>query len=434
MQCSAAPCYSLLDLLFTAIGAFTYLLDAGTDMWVASRFFLLGDIFWFGLWVASMVASSVLLQAFSWLWLCYDRDLEERDQNGDHEQNREQQDQDPEQEFRACGEDVLLGAGRVSSLSCVLHVLQLGFLFRHISALWQGALVWCGRARCSEFAIFLNHDLSMLRLIETFCESAPQLTLATYVMLRTNKAELFQGLGAAISMLSMAWMVVDYHRSLRSYLPEKAQQAWGSSVIYFVWNLLLMGPRVCSLAMFASTLPTCLPLHFVLLWPPLVLWAALQKTAFMESVSGEWLYRAVVGLIWYFSWFNVSEGHTGGRALLYHLFMTADGAILVSTWWCYRDPEETQLYAPWLVAVLLLSTLLGLLLKLLYYQRFHPMLMPPPAAGEDQPDRPIPTRSFSVQASFLRQSRNKRMAQHVSCFYVPQWAVRKNGEELGHGG
>lgn len=32
----------------------------------------------------------------------------------------------------------------------------------------------------------------MLRLIETFCESAPQLTLMIYVMLRTNKARTVQ--------------------------------------------------------------------------------------------------------------------------------------------------------------------------------------------------------------------------------------------------
>jgi len=43
---------------------------------------------------------------------------------------------------------------------------------------------------------FLSHDISMLRLFETFLENTPQLTLLLYVILRTNKAEPSQGEGA----------------------------------------------------------------------------------------------------------------------------------------------------------------------------------------------------------------------------------------------
>lgn len=43
---------------------------------------------------------------------------------------------------------------------------------------------------------FLSHDISMLRLFETFLENTPQLTLLLYIVLRTNKAELSQGEGA----------------------------------------------------------------------------------------------------------------------------------------------------------------------------------------------------------------------------------------------
>lgn len=43
---------------------------------------------------------------------------------------------------------------------------------------------------------FLSHDISMLRLFETFLENTPQLTLLLYIILRTNKAELSQGEGS----------------------------------------------------------------------------------------------------------------------------------------------------------------------------------------------------------------------------------------------
>lgn len=63
---------------------------------------------------------------------------------------------------------------------------------RHISAIRQGFRVWWRKQEGSEYAVYLTHDLSMLRLIETFCESAPQLTLMIYVMLCTNKARTVQ--------------------------------------------------------------------------------------------------------------------------------------------------------------------------------------------------------------------------------------------------
>lgn len=37
------------------------------------------------------------------------------------------------------------------------------------------------------FAVFLNHDLSMLRLIEAFAESAPQLVLMLTIILHRNQ-------------------------------------------------------------------------------------------------------------------------------------------------------------------------------------------------------------------------------------------------------
>lgn len=42
---------------------------------------------------------------------------------------------------------------------------------------------------------FLSHDISMLRLFETFLENTPQLVLFLHGVLRTNKAEPSQGEG-----------------------------------------------------------------------------------------------------------------------------------------------------------------------------------------------------------------------------------------------
>ncbi|XP_026156948.1 XK-related protein 8.3 isoform X1 [Mastacembelus armatus] len=399
MKVAAFSKYSWIDFVFSVIGVFTFLLDWGSDVWVATEFYRRGDFFWFGVLVGLMVLSSVMVQMFSWFWLKYDREL-------------------PGFSPQTGARTVLFG-DRVK-LSCLLHVLQLGFLCRHITAICEGFRVWWWKKEGSEYAVYLTHDLSMLRLIETFCESAPQLTLMIYVMLSTNKAREVQLVSIAASTTSIAWMVVDYHRSLRSFLPDKAKQSWGSSLIYFLWNLLLIAPRLAALALFASVLSAYIAAHFLILWFVFVLWAWQQRTDFMDSDGGEWLYRVTVGLIWYFSWFNVAEGRTRGRSLIYHSFITTDGVILLATWWCYRDPVQTEPYALALIISLPLTYLLGLLFKALYYCCFHPKLWRPvvkdSTLANDLPDGTVSFRNISIQNDTLLV--NKRMTSHVTCFYL----------------
>lgn len=238
----------------------------------------------------------------------------------------------------------------------------------------------------------------------------------------------FAVVSIAASITSIAWMVVDYHRSLRAFLPDKAQQGWASSLIYFLWNLLLITPRVVALALFASVLGVYFAAHLLALWCVFVLWAWRQGTDFMDSAGGEWLYRATVGLIWYFSWFNVAEGRTRGRSIIYHAFITIDGGILLATWWCYRDPVQAESYGLALLLALPLTHLLGLFFKTIYYSSFHPKLWRPPAREpglpSDLPDSEVSFKDFSIQDGTLSsQLVNRRMACHATRFFAERGAV-----------
>ncbi|CAL8299010.1 unnamed protein product [Lota lota] len=418
MESPTFPKYSWFDFAFSVVGVCTFLFDWGSDVWVATEFYSRGDFFWFGVLVGWMLLSSIVVQIFSWFWFKYDRDL---------------------QGFSAKAENVLFGDH--VKISCLLHVFQLGFFCRHISAIWHGFRVWWRKEQGSEYAVYLTHDLSMLRLIETFCESAPQLTLMTYIMLHTNRARTVQCVSVAASTTSIVWMVVDYHRCLRSFLPDKANQGRGSAAVYFLWNLLLIAPRVAAVALFASVLPGCVGAHFLLLWPALALWAWLQQTDFMDSAGGEWLYRATVGLIWYFSWFNVTEGRTRGRSLIYHGFMSTDGLVLLATWWAYRDPVLTRSYDHAVVAALPASYLTGLALKALYYYRFHPKLghrRTPQGPSVEVPDGgDVDFRNVRPAQDGLSPAPpllNARMYRHAAHFYSKQEVIRDRGERAPRAG
>lgn len=101
--------YSWIDFVFSVIGACTFLVDWGSDVWLAAEFYRRGDVTWFWVLVGLMALSSFVVQTFSWFWFQYDRELPG---------------------FRAQTEAAAVLLGDRAKLSCAVHVLQLGFLCR----------------------------------------------------------------------------------------------------------------------------------------------------------------------------------------------------------------------------------------------------------------------------------------------------------------
>ncbi|NXP53153.1 XKR8 protein, partial [Heliornis fulica] len=256
---------------------------------------------------------------------------------------------------------------------------------------------------------FLSHDISMLRLFRTFLENSPQLTLLLYVILRTNKAELSQGLGICTAFLCVSWSLLDYHQSLRAFLRDKYELSLGSSIIYFLWNLFLICPRILTVALFALPWPYGVAGHFLLVWMVMFLWVSLQGTDFMESPGPEQLYRAVVAVILYFSWFNVAPGRTLYRSIIYHSFILVDSTLLALSWFCQSSSEEHPYLIP-VVCAALPCYLLGLVLRVTYYRWLHPSAVEQREGACDEVDADgrgarLQLRSFSAPGLVNRRMR-----------------------------
>lgn len=94
--------YSPVDFLFTCVGLVFLLLDIGLDIWAAVSFFQEKAYASLAVLMLFLVGSSVLVQAFSWLWYSYD-------------------DSDKLTKVEKC-----LSVGQLK----LLHVLQLGIYIR----------------------------------------------------------------------------------------------------------------------------------------------------------------------------------------------------------------------------------------------------------------------------------------------------------------
>ena len=76
----------------------------------------------------------------------------------------------------------------------------------------------------------------------------------------------FPGVSICTSFVGISWALLDYHRALRTCLPAQLLLGPGASVIYFLWNLLLLWPRVLVVALFSALFPRYVALHFLGLW------------------------------------------------------------------------------------------------------------------------------------------------------------------------
>ncbi|KAJ7413191.1 XK-related protein 8 [Willisornis vidua] len=263
-----------------------------------------------------------------------------------------------------------------STIKC-LHALKVG---------WKVCWAKAEEEEEQRHMAFLSHDISMLRLFETFLENTPQLTLLLYVILRTNKAELSQGLGIGTAFLCVSWSLLDYHQSLRSFLQDKYELSLSSSIVYFLWNLFLICPRILAVAVFALLWPYGVAVHFPLVWLAMFLWVCLQGTDFMESPGPEQLYRAMVAVILYFSWFNVAQGRTLHRSIIYHGFILVDSSLLALFWLWGRAPSDEHSYLVPVVSAALPCYLLGLGLRVTYYKWLHPNTQVQQEGGYDEVD------------------------------------------------
>ncbi|XP_066231693.1 XK-related protein 8 [Saccopteryx leptura] len=368
------------DLVLDVLGFVAFLVHLGANAWTVSQYVLSGRYLWAALVLTLLGLSSVALQVFSWVWL-------RADPAGLHSSQP---------------------SGRCLAL---LHLLQLGYLYRCMQGLRQDLLVWQQEVPTEfdlSYAKFLSMDISMLRLFETFLEKTPQLTLVLAIVLQSGQAQYYQWVSICTSFLGISWALLDYHRALRICLPSKPALGLGSSVTYFLWNLLLLWPRVLAVALFSALFPRYVALHFLGLWLVLLFWVWFQGTDFIPDPCSEWLYRATVATILYFSWFNVAEGHTRGRATIHLVFILSDSILMVVTWVTQSAWLPSGVLLQVLLPVSGISFLLGLVLRLVYYRWLHPSRSWEPSQVDGTP---------ALRSEWCPLPQNRRMVHLAQNFF-----------------
>lgn len=176
----------------------------------------------------------------------------------------------------------------------------------------------------------------------------------------------------AFSFLNIAWALADYWRCLRRVLPDVSEMLCGvPTAVYLLYKFGTITSHILSYCLFLM-LSTYSTIALTVIWLLGTAWAYLLQTNFCSSRGLEFLYRAVIGVILMFSFFNVKGQETKKAMFVYYFFyslVNITGPILVAT----LRPDLLTPTALLLLSWIIVSGLvLGLVCLVLYYLLLHP--------------------------------------------------------------
>ncbi|XP_063281704.1 XK-related protein 7 [Pelobates fuscus] len=344
------PRYSLRDGLWLLAALLVFFSDGASDLWLAVDYLRQRRLACFWPTVLLVLGPSLLTQSLSLSWAITDRG--------------------PPGATNTCcrlGAWIMQGA---------VHLLQLGQVWRYLRALYLGLQSrWQTEQLSRHFywrMMFESADISMLRLLETFLKSAPQLVLQLCIMVQQGHVEPLQGLSASASLLSLAWMIASYQKVLRDSRDDKLPMSYKGAVVQVLWHLFTIAARALAFSLFASVFHLYFGIFIVTHWCLMTFWIIQGETDFCMSRWEEIIYNMVLGIIYIFCWFNVREGQTRYRMTIYYIIVLTENAVLTGLWYFNRTTLPSDFYALLIVCSVLCSFALGVFFMLIYYSLLHP--------------------------------------------------------------
>lgn len=181
----------------------------------------------------------------------------------------------------------------------------------------------------------------------------------------------------AFSFFNAAWALVDYRRCLRRSIPRFREMPSGlPTAVYLLYKLCTITSRILSytlLLMLSIYSTIALPI----LWLLATIWTHTLKTDFCSTLTSkhkrlEFLYRAVVGVILMFTFFNVKGQDTKVAMTVYYCFYTLMNILTLSLLGFLNPGLQKATFLMTVSGVISWGSVLGLVSLVLYYLFLHP--------------------------------------------------------------
>ncbi|CAH8570625.1 unnamed protein product [Schistosoma turkestanicum] len=357
------------------ISMISYLADIASDAYLVYTYYIQEDYYWSIFTMVFMIVPALLMSSFSLAWYFIDYKVQV----------------DPPRSYRAW------------TFRLLFHGLQLAPLVRAADAIYYGitsrqpGLSLRVAAQYTQLMLYEDADCAMLRMIECFTESAPQLLLQLYIILtQSYPAPKFQMtaqfVSCVFSWLSLAWSLTYYQSALRSSRIEKGNIRFLGIIFFFFWKAGVLASRLLALAILASVVKglwfaVALGIHWLLASG----WLITRGTTFCSSNSRalrELAFDFVLGAVYCFDVVNIREGRSRLWYLSCYLIFGIENSVSASLWWVAHSFTNTSLpnsvfkhqpstwtsvlYSYTLFIIVLGSFCMGIVMMIVYYITLHP--------------------------------------------------------------
>ena len=235
-------------------------------------------------------------------------------------------------------------------------------------------------------------DICMLRLFDSFMESAPQLLFQLYVMCTSEKWSAWTGISAVASCVSLGWGVAAYSQALRLVREDKSELSWTGMALQTTWRFFMLVARITAMLLLCLAIGKWAIIVFLIHWLVMAAWVLWQDTDFCTNAWEERLYNAVVGVIYCFCFFNLKEGRSRYRMAIFYTITFIENISFMAVYYVLKFCQENQLdVEPDLFSLMAMSTVVvgfvvGLCSMVLYY-RFHHPAGPIPCCSKGEEER-----------------------------------------------
>ncbi|KAL8598585.1 hypothetical protein ACOMHN_013468 [Nucella lapillus] len=326
--------FTKFDVVLTLVSFTTLLLDVLSDLTVAVEFYVQLQLLWGSLVLGFLVVPLVVTASVSLKWHAVDGSLTWR--------------------------TLLPHACLVAPFQRYLQVVSSGY--KSITG---------GHPRDTDAALRKQNDASILRLFQTFLESAPQLLLQLSIMiLQPSNIHPVQVWSAVCSLVSVAWALTVYCDSSRLSYQTPYLRRGLALTFHLGWHLFMITARVTALVLFTSVFYVWVCLFVGVHWVLMTVCTSIKGTDFGQGKWEKVLFHIASGFMYVFIFQNIHEGPSRGRMVPYYGLVFVENGALFAVWLIFGTPALGMKVA---ASVLVFGGfLLGALCLVVYYRWLHP--------------------------------------------------------------
>jgi hypothetical protein len=395
---------SVWEVFIYLWGVITFFADLISDIILSIEYFN-GSKFWLGFMTLMLVlVPNITLSLFSLSWY-----IDKYYSTGNKDDTKKTPDQQPKS---TCDSIIYW-------ITTILFVVfQIDLIWKYIQGFIYTVKGWAMRYVYKnlvwekyyiEKQIKCDTDIGMLRLIDVFMDSGPQVLLQLYVIttqnlndtgsanlivftlrdFKTTSLEFKQFFSIFSSLLSMGYALAGYQRCLRNQQfifcletnkPLRRPMSWFSTIMQFLWYLFLIAPRVLAMAIFASTFRSWFFMIIFTHWLIMYSWILRLKTNYCITSESRYnareeifekFYDFVCSFIYIFVYFNLKSGSTRYRYLIYYIIFYSENLIFSISYFLFSK-ETNLIYKLSMLLVVIIGFWIAITFQIVYYLYCHP--------------------------------------------------------------